>query len=421
MTEITDVTSVVCACCGQSRVESEVARLACHPDVAICGGCVDRMSARVHARPKITPIFPVRDMAEAREFWTRAGGTVELYDTGYGFVLVNGAEVAHLDLRPDLDVTANATACYLHVGDPHGWHARWQAAGLPVTELKAEPWGMTEFTVTDPSGNLLRIGADNPPVSPAGQDAATLDTRDPVAVAAVEAIHAGDVLRLRTLLTEHPALSTARLGDDGPNGMSRTLLHVVTDWPGHFPNGADVVRLLVEAGADVNARFRGPHEETPLHWAASSNDVAVLDALLDLGADIEAPGAVIAGGTPLADARAFGNWETGLRLVERGARTTLTDSATLGLIDRVEAAFDAIPAPTPDEKNRAFWGACHGGRLDCAEYLLDRGADLNWVPEWEPLTPLDAAQRRDATELVGWLRMRGAKSAGEIDRQSGTR
>ena len=79
--------------------------------------------------------------------------------------------------------------------------------------------------------------------------------------------------------------------------MSRTLLHVATDWPGHFPNGAATVAAIVEAGADVNARFRGPHSETPLHWAASSNDVDVLDALLDVGADIEAPGAVIAGGT----------------------------------------------------------------------------------------------------------------------------
>ena len=35
MTEITDVTSVVCACCGESQAESAVARLAGHPDVAI--------------------------------------------------------------------------------------------------------------------------------------------------------------------------------------------------------------------------------------------------------------------------------------------------------------------------------------------------------------------------------------------------
>lgn len=60
--------------------------------------------------------------------------------------------------------------------------------------------------------------------------------------------------------------------------------------------------LLIDAGADVNARFIGPYSETPLHWAASSNDVEVVDELLDNGADIEAPGSVIGGGTPLADA-----------------------------------------------------------------------------------------------------------------------
>lgn len=88
--------------------------------------------------------------------------------------------------------------------------------------------------------------------------------------------------------------------------MSRTLLHNVTDWPGHFRNGAATVALLIAAGADVNARFAGPHTETPLRWAASSDDVEVLDALLDAGADIEAPGAVIGGGSPLRDATAFG-------------------------------------------------------------------------------------------------------------------
>ncbi len=127
----------------------------------------------------------------------------------------------------------------------------------------------------------------------------TIDPEDPLAVAVTEAIQAGDLDRLRRLLAEHPGLATARLGDDRPGGMTRTLLLVATDWPGHFSNGPATVALLVEAGADVNARFGGGrHDETPLHWAASSDDVEVLDALLDLGADIEAPGAVIAGGTP---------------------------------------------------------------------------------------------------------------------------
>jgi uncharacterized protein len=242
----------------------------------------------------------------------------------------------------------------------------------------------------------------------------TIDTEDPLAVGAVEAIHSGDLPTLRRLLSEHPDLATARLGDDDPDGMSRTLLHVATDWPGHFPNGAAIVALLVEAGADVNAPFHGPHAETPLHWAASSDDVEVLDALLDAGADIEATGGVIAGGTPLTDARVFGQWRAAHRLVERGARTTLQDVGTLGLMDRLEEYFATETPPEPDEIDRAFWGACHGGQQGAAEYLLDRGADVNWIPPWEQLTPLDAAQRSGAAELVEWLRARGAKSASDV-------
>jgi len=234
---------------------------------------------------------------------------------------------------------------------------------------------------------------------------------DSVVEAAAAAIYAGEVAIQRRLLAEHPWLATARIGDTAPNGMSRTLLHVATDWPGHFPDIAATVAALVEAGADVNARFRGPHEETPLHWAASSGDVEALDALLEAGSDIEAPGAVLGGGAPIADARGFKQWRAASRLVERGARTTLVDAATIGLLDRVEAYFTATAAPTPEEVTRAFWGACHGGRLAISEYLFHRGADLNWVPPWENLTPLDAAIRDGADELVRWLRERGATSA----------
>ena len=238
----------------------------------------------------------------------------------------------------------------------------------------------------------------------------TISTEDPVAQAAVAAIHEGDVPALERLLAEHPWLATARLVDDDPGGMSRTLLHVATDWPGHFPDVAATIAVLVAAGADVNARFRGPHDETPLHWAASSDDVEALDALLDAGADIEAPGAVLGGGAPLADARGFKQWKAAFRLVERGAETTLVDAATLGLQDRVERHF-AESSPSREDITRAFWGACHGGRRECAEYLLDCGAELNWIPPWENLTPLDAAEREGASELARRLRDRGARSA----------
>lgn len=244
---------------------------------------------------------------------------------------------------------------------------------------------------------------------------ATISRDDPVATAAVDAIHTGDVAALRALLVANPGLVSARLRDTAKDGTvcTRTLLHVVADWPGHFPHGAATVVALAQAGADVNARFEGPHHETPLHWAASCDVVAVLDALLDAGANIEARGAVIGGGTPLSDATAFAQWHAAFRLVERGAATTLFTASALGMQERVAAYFTSAAAPGADEVDAAFWGACHGGRLPTARYLVERGADLNWVATWEPLTPLDAAQRTspDAADLIRWLRALGAKTA----------
>ena len=240
-----------------------------------------------------------------------------------------------------------------------------------------------------------------------------IECSDPRADALVDAIHGGDVAALAALLEAEPGVASARL-HDGPCSFS--LLHVATDWPGHFPNVREVIELLIHAGADVGARYAGPHEETALHWAASSDDVEALDTMLDRGADIEAAGGVIAGGTPLADARAFAQWRTARRLVERGATTTIHDEATLGLMAPLVARFDAHTAPDPADVDRALWGACHGGQLEAATYLVDRGADVDWVADWENLTPLDAAVRSqrengvDAQPVIDLLLSRAARS-----------
>jgi ankyrin repeat protein len=233
-----------------------------------------------------------------------------------------------------------------------------------------------------------------------------LRSDEPLAAAAMEAIRTGDIETLKRLLGENPGLATARIG-------TRTLLHIATDWPGHFPNGPATVAALITCGADVNAPATGPHAETPLHWAASSDDVAVLDALLEGGADIEAPGSVIGGGTPLADAVAFGQWRAARRLIDCGARTTLWQAAALGLMAQVEEYFASSVPPLSDEITNAFWCACHGGQRGPAEYLLTRGAAVNWIGH-NGLTPLDAASRSGAGELVEWLRSQDAKSAKEL-------
>ena len=58
---------------------------------------------------------------------------------------------------------------------------------------------------------------------------------DPIAVEATHVVQAGDLERLAELLRQHPSLANAHIGTC-PDGMSRTLLHAATDWPGHYPN-----------------------------------------------------------------------------------------------------------------------------------------------------------------------------------------
>jgi uncharacterized protein len=234
---------------------------------------------------------------------------------------------------------------------------------------------------------------------------------EPVAAALIQAIRTGDLDALSDLLAANPGLASAHLvGNRG----SRTPLHIATDWPGYFPNGPEVVRLLLDAGADPNGSPLGmPHSETPLHWAASSDDVDVAAALIDGGADIEAPGGSIAG-TPLANAVGYGCWHVARLLVERGARVeTLWQAAGLGLLSRVDELLATNPRPTKTEINNAFWQACHGGQRRTAEHLLAHGADIDWIPDYADGSPLDIAGALDTRKqtMVTWLRELGARSS----------
>ncbi|MGH7626123.1 MAG: ankyrin repeat domain-containing protein [Gemmatimonadaceae bacterium] len=235
---------------------------------------------------------------------------------------------------------------------------------------------------------------------------------DPLVAALVANIQRGDLSALQQALTTDPGLASTRIA--GSKGGSSTLLHVATDWPGYFPNGPAVVRALLAAGADPNASVDGAwHAETPLHWAASSDDVDVAEALIDGGANIEATGASIAGGTPLDDAVGYGCWRVARLLVARGARVEkLWHAAALGMTARVVQLCSASPAPTSTELNNAFWQACHGGQRRTAEYLLERGADLNWIPAYAKQTPLGVAMSIDTgrENLVGWLKGRDASA-----------
>ncbi|WP_328619476.1 ankyrin repeat domain-containing protein [Streptomyces sp. NBC_00354] len=123
-----------------------------------------------------------------------------------------------------------------------------------------------------------------------------------------------------------------------------------------------------------------------------------VDALVAAGSDIGAPGAVVGGGTPLADACAFGQWRAARRLLELGARPDLQEAAALGLLDRV-TEFLAAGVPPAEELTSAFWSACHGGQLPAAQYLLSHRVDVDWIG-YGGMTPLDIALTSENESLI---------------------
>ncbi len=223
----------------------------------------------------------------------------------------------------------------------------------------------------------------------------------------VRAIHGGDIESVRRLIVAFPELVIGPLG--GPL-RTRSTLHIVADWPGYFPNGPEIARMLLAAGADPNYRDPEPGSEAPLHWAASSDDVDVASALIDGGADIEIPDGSI--GTPLDNAVGYACWNVARLLVARGVKIDkLWHAAALGLLTCL--AELAEEEPESPQLSKAFWHACAGGQRRAAEYLLLRGADLNWVPDYAEGTPLDAAKGLGTRQenVITWLREKGARSA----------
>jgi ankyrin repeat protein len=139
------------------------------------------------------------------------------------------------------------------------------------------------------------------------------------------------------------------------------------------------------------------------------DDVDVSAALIDGGADIDAPGGSI--GTPLANAVGYGCWHVARLLAARGARIgTLWEAAALGDQAKTDEFLAADPPPARDDIDEAFWQACHGGQRRMAEYLLAQGATITIIPGYSEQTALQAAAGAGTRRqiLVDWLKQHGA-------------
>ena len=131
-----------------------------------------------------------------------------------------------------------------------------------------------------------------------------------------EILDTGDADRLEALLAEDPTLATSSMERwcDHPQGASPlgyvAMLRYDTSrsaWR-DVPGTGAIARLLIDAGASVDG---DPDDrETPLITAASYGDAEVARVLVEAGADLEAraaqDGGGVPGGTALLHAAVFG-------------------------------------------------------------------------------------------------------------------
>ena len=147
---------------------------------------------------------------------------------------------------------------------------------------------------------------------------------------------------------------------------------------------ADVARLLVDAGADVNARGL-------LDWAASHNRAEMARLLIDLGADVNAR---TSSWRPLHFA-AFGNSAKVARLlIDEGADVNAKDSGGRTPLHRVSNAEvarllidEGVGVNAKDDGGRTPLHSASNAEV--ARLLIDEGADVN-AKDDQGQTPLHA-------------------------------
>jgi ankyrin repeat protein len=213
---------------------------------------------------------------------------------------------------------------------------------------------------------------------------------------ALAALDAGDVERLRALLGAHPELVQARTNLDPRNGYfaGATLLHHVAGnpWRDHkLPaNIVDIARVLLEAGADVNAETLGPNGGTTMALLVTgkqASDMGVTGPLMELllqhGAtlDLRRPDvldASLANHAPRAAEK----------MIELGAHPDVFAAAALGRMDLLRALFDdndrlrsrphrnAKPMSERDAIGLAALYAYVREQRDALDFLLQK--DGNW-------------------------------------------
>ncbi|KAL7802906.1 ankyrin repeat-containing domain protein [Trichoderma afarasin] len=193
---------------------------------------------------------------------------------------------------------------------------------------------------------------------------------------------------------------------------------------GHF----EVAKLLIEHGATINVR--DSKGATPLFKAAASGFVELVQLLIDKGADIEARGN--SNKTPLLAAASTGYADVVRLLLNHGAQieakterdsTALLLASNKGHTDVVQLLLDRgadVEAESKERKSMPLMVASARGYTDNDRPLLDNSVDMEAKSkEWE-LTSLMVASAKGYTDIVRLLLDKGANAEAKSKERQNT-
>ena len=153
-------------------------------------------------------------------------------------------------------------------------------------------------------------------------------------------------------------------------------------------NQVDIVRALIEAGADIN--IRDNRMDNPFLYAGAEGLLEILKLTIDAGADTKLTNRF--GGTALIPAAERGHVEIVRELLTR-TDVDVNHINDLGWT----ALLEAIILSNGGERHQQI-----------VQLLVDHGADVN-IPDGNGVTPLAHARQRGYQQIIEILLKAGAR------------
>jgi catechol 2,3-dioxygenase-like lactoylglutathione lyase family enzyme len=115
------------------------------------------------------PIMPSNDLDATLAFYARLGfENAGSAPSEWNYLIVRRGNVQlHFYRDADVDPLTTSSSCYVYTDDADALYAAWHSIGVPTdsntgSRLQAPvdtDYGMREFALIDPSGNLVRVGS----------------------------------------------------------------------------------------------------------------------------------------------------------------------------------------------------------------------------------------------------------------------